>query len=91
MIMNSSIVEYEEVKAINDENKNRVPRLRTIPKALEEIQQADPNTALTMRALRRMVNTGELPTVAINSKRLINMDLLFDHVSCYNEPVSRVS
>lgn len=90
-MINSSIVEYEEVKAVNEETKSRVPRLRTIPKALEEIQQADPDTALTMRALRRMVNTGELPTVAINSKRLINMNLLFDHVSCYNEPVPRVS
>ncbi len=76
---------------MNEENRTNIPRLRTIPKALEEIQQADPNTALTMRALRRMVNTGELPTVAINSKRLINMALLFDHISCYNEPVFRVS
>ena len=58
---------------MNEENRTNIPRLRTLPKALEEIQQADPDTALTMRALRRMVNTGELPTVAINSKRLINI------------------
>ena len=76
---------------MNEENRTNIPRLRTLPQAMEELKKADPDTALTMRALRRMVNTGELPTVAINSKRLINMALLFDHISCYNEPVSRVS
>ena len=76
---------------MNEENRTNIPRLRTIPKALEEVQFADPNTALTMRALRRMVNTGEIPTVAINSKRLIDMNLLYNHLSCNNKPVFCVS
>ena len=76
---------------MNEENKRCAPRLRTIPQAYEEIKKYDPDTAFTIRALRRMVNTGELPTVAINSKRLINIDLLYDLFSFYNEPVSCVS
>ena len=91
MIKDCSFIEYEEVKAINEENKRRTPRLRTIPQAYEEIKKDDPDTAFTIRALRRMVNTGEIPTVAINSKKLINMALLFDHISCYNEHVFCVS
>ena len=68
-----------------------MPRLRTLPKAIEEIKKADPDTAMTMRALRRMVNTGEIPTVAVNSKKLINLDLLFKHISCCNTDAFRVA
>ena len=60
------------------------PRVRTVPQALEEIKKVDPNTAITLRALRRMVSTGEIPSVNIASKRLIDMGLLFEHLSCYN-------
>ena len=70
---------------------NRTPRLRTIPKAYDEIKCADPNTALTLRALRRMVAANEIPTVNIESKRLVNVDLLFEQLSCYNPDVFCVS
>lgn len=62
-----------------------VPRLRTVPKAFEELKRIDPDTAMTMRALRRMVDSGEIPTISINSKKLINMDLLYQHFSCYDD------
>ena len=62
-----------------------IPRMRSIPKAYEEIRKIDPDTDFTLRALRRMVNTGELPTVKINSKKLVNLDLLIDKLSCYND------
>ncbi len=68
-----------------------VPRLRTIPQAFEEIKRQDPDTAFTLRALRRMANNGEIPTVQIESKRLVNVDLLLEHLSCYNEHVFCVS
>lgn len=74
---------------INPKNNN-VPRLRTLPQAFEELKREDPDTAMTMRALRRMVNTGELPTVHIESKRLINMPVLFNYLSCSDEQVSHV-
>ena len=54
-----------------------VPRMRTAPEAIAELQKIDPNTALTLRALRRMMTMGEIPVVNINSKRLINLDNLF--------------
>lgn len=68
-----------------------VPRLRTIPQAFEEIKRQDPDTAFTLRALRRMANNGEIPTVQIKSKRLVNVDLLLEHLSCYNDGVFCVS
>lgn len=60
-------------------------RMRTIPKAFAEIKALDPNTDFTLRALRRMVKNGEIPTVQIASKKLINLDLLLDVLSCYND------
>lgn len=73
---------------MRNETRN-VPRMRTLPKAYAEIKALDPNTAFTMRALRRMVNSGELPVVQINSKKLINLDLLLHMLSCYNETAIR--
>ncbi len=67
------------------------PRMRTIPKAFEEIKQADPNTDLTLRALRLMVNNGSIPTVQVGRKRLVDLDLLFDTLSGYNNSAIRIS
>lgn len=66
-------------------SNNYVPRMRTLPKAYAEIKKMDPDTAFTMRVLRRMVINGELPTVEVASKKLINLDLLLDKLSCISE------
>lgn len=60
-------------------------RMRTIPKAYEEIKALDPNTDFTLRALRRMVQSGEIPSVQVASKKLVNLDLLLEVLSCYNK------
>ena len=65
-------------------------RMRTIPKAYEEIKQLDNNTSLTLRALRRMCTNGEIPTVKVGNKTLINLDLLISKLSCYNNDTIRV-
>ena len=59
--------------------------MRTIPKAFAEIKALDPNTDLTLRALRKMVRDEEIPSVQIASKKLINLDLLLEVLSCYNK------
>lgn len=66
-------------------NEKKLPRMRTIPKAYQELKKLDPDTDFTLRALRRMVSTGEIPTVSINTKKLVNLDLLIDKLSCYND------
>ena len=57
---------------------NSIPRMRTIPEAVKLLQELDSSTAITMRAVRRMVNTGQLPVTMVGSKRLINFDKLLD-------------
>lgn len=66
---------------MNNESKIR---MRTIPKAYEEIKALDPNTSMSMRSLRKLVKYGGIPVVIVDSKRLINLDLLLDKLSCYN-------
>ena len=53
------------------------PRMRTAPEALAEIKRNDPDTALTLTAIRRMINDGTLPHIPVKSKRLINLDTLY--------------
>lgn len=53
-------------------------RMRTAPQAIEEIKAVDPNTALTLRALQRKIKSGEIPSVSVGNKRLINLDTLLD-------------
>ena len=55
---------------------HRPPRMRGIKQAVEELRAADANTALTERALRRLILTGEIPSVRIGTKYLVNMDVL---------------
>lgn len=63
-------------------NKNNSLRMRTIPKAYDEIKKLDNNTSLTLRSLRSMCKNGDIPTVPIGNKILINLDLLIDKLSC---------
>ena len=59
-------------------------RMRTIPKAYDEIKKLDNDTAFTLRALRRMCSNGDIPTVKVGNKTLVNLDLLINRLSCYN-------
>lgn len=57
---------------------SNVPRMRTLPEAVREIKNSDKNTALTVTALRRMVDRGEIPCIKVASKRLICLDTLLE-------------
>ena len=56
------------------------PRMRGIKEAIEEIKTADPATALTVTALRRLILTHEIPSVRAGRKYLINMDILNEYL-----------
>lgn len=61
-----------------------LPRMRTIPQAFKEIKALDPDTSITVSVLRRLVKEGTIETVQVANKRLLNLDLLFSRLSCYN-------
>ena len=62
-------------------NSKTPPRIRTLPKAYEEIKSLDSNTSFTMAALRNMCRNGEVPTFKIGNKTLLNLDMLLDTLS----------
>lgn len=51
-------------------------RMRTIEQAAAWLQEADPETAVTKTALRRLVTTGQLPSVRVGSKYLVDLEML---------------
>lgn len=53
-----------------------MPRMRTISEAAKYIREADPETAFTETALRRLIVTGAVPSVRVGVKYLIDLDAL---------------
>ena len=51
-------------------------RMRTIDQAAASLAEIDPGCALTKTGLRRLVTTGQLPSVKIGNKYLIDLDVL---------------
>lgn len=51
-------------------------RMRLIKDAFQQIKLDDPDTALTLNALRCMVKRGEIPSIRSGRKTLVNYDAL---------------
>lgn len=71
-------------------NRSEKIRMRTIPKAYEELKKIDKDTDISIRMLRRMCQCGEIPTYCIGNKKLINVDLLIEKLSCYNGDATHI-
>lgn len=56
-------------------------RMRTIDQAAAWLQENDPETALTKTAIRRLVVTGQLPSVRVGQKYLIALETLEDYLA----------
>ena len=56
-------------------------KMRTIRDAFAELKQNDPDTAMTLSGLRRLVNTGYIPCVRIGRRILINYDALIEYLN----------
>ncbi|MGI6696658.1 MAG: hypothetical protein ACOX6O_10565 [Christensenellales bacterium] len=59
-------------------------RLRIIQEAFKQLKQDDPETAITLCALRRIVKTGDIPAVRIGRKTLIDYDQLLQYLQTGN-------
>ena len=57
------------------------PRMRTIKEAYTELKTKDPKTALSEYALRRMIKTGQIPSVTVGNRYLVNMELVENYFS----------
>ena len=55
-------------------------RMRTLPKAAAILKAEDPETAITLTALRRMVKQGLIPVSMQGNKPLIDVDRLPEYM-----------
>jgi len=58
-----------------------MPRMRTIDQAHAWLLETDPGTAMTKSGLRRLVISGQLPSVRIGSKYLLSLEQLEEFMS----------
>lgn len=63
-------------------------RMRTILEAHAYLMSADPETALTKTAFRRLVVTGEIPSVRIGSKYLVALESVEEYLSGERQQVT---
>lgn len=57
-------------------------RLRTAQGVLDELRKEDPDTAVTLSAIRRFLKTGRVPVIRVGNKQLVNFD---EFCSCFLE------
>ena len=57
-----------------------IPRMRTPHGAVEFLREQDPDCAITEHYIRRLIKTGQLPSVRAGVKYLVNVDLLIDYL-----------
>lgn len=57
------------------------PRMRTAAGAMEIIKAADPETEVTLRYIRGLINTGKVHHVQVGRKKLVDVDKLITYLS----------
>ena len=55
-------------------------RMRTAEGALAIIKEQDPETAVTLRYIRRLIAVGTVPHVDVGRKKLVNVDVLLSYL-----------
>ena len=55
-------------------------KMRTINSAFTELKHNDPDTAMTLSGLRRLVKTGSVPSINIGRRILVDYDGLVEYL-----------
>lgn len=71
----------------------KIPRMRTVPEAMKQIREEDPNTCVTLASIQDAIRKGRLTVVEAGNKKLINYDYLIKLLSsrqqAEGEPVEK--
>ena len=62
-----------------NKSEHRIPRMRTVHEAAQEMKKLDPSTAVTEYHIRRLVLDGVLPRIKAGKKYLMNLDSLLEY------------
>ena len=55
-------------------------RMRTIPKAFKAIKDIDPSSAITESYIRNLCKNGNIRTLPVGNRKLLNLDELLEYV-----------
>ena len=58
----------------------KIPRMRTIKEAMQELRALDSHTAITEYHIRQLAVSGVIPRVQAGKKYLINLDTLIEYM-----------
>lgn len=58
----------------------KIPRMRTIKEAMQELRALDSHTAITEYHIRQLALSGVIPRVQAGKKCLINLDTLVEYM-----------
>ncbi|WP_407383157.1 hypothetical protein [Ruminococcus sp.] len=68
-----------DIKSIAEKDA-RVPRMRTVNEAAQELKALDAHTAIAAYHIRRLCLDGVIPTVKAGKKILLNLDTLIEYM-----------
>lgn len=66
---------------MNISNADKVPKMRTIAKAIAEIKLADPDTDFTEHALRCLVKQNLIDYKKVGSKYLVDLEKVNEYLA----------
>lgn len=69
----------------NIQEVKKIPRMRLAQECFDMIHQEDPNSRVSLRYIRQLSKSGNIPTVRAGNRILINYDALLEYLS---NPVS---
>ncbi len=67
---------------------NNIPQMRTIKEVHKEIKKVDPNSSLTLYAVRQLVNTGKVTYIRRGRKILVDLAEVMDYLNFRKLPKS---
>jgi len=62
-------------------------RMRTAQGVLAIIKADDPETAVTLRYIRRLIHAGEVPVTAVGTKKLVDADKVIEYIAAGSSAV----
>ena len=66
-------LEHDSVTSTNTE---RLPRMRTLKQAYELLKEEDPDTGITMKEIRRIIENDEIEVYSVGRKKLYSITVL---------------
>ena len=57
--------------------------IRTIENAYEELKARDPNTCISKKYVRDLVNNGVIPSTRSGNRKLVDVDVIEDYIAAH--------